>query len=369
MSVIKRKDNTEKILFERKRIDLTTPEDRLTIMIFLISMAVFMVAGLLCLEFYDLTVLDMSLFVTMPLVVVGAFQLVRSRYRLYLVFVAALVVVMFVTGIGYVVASAFALISVGIAGVVQLVSVLQRFLFYRVVSSVEYLNVRTDLSLWDRAVAFVFNISGDLDTRNLEIDENVKRASLPWGEIWSSMKISFLIGVFIWIYLSMNPSWMQFDSFSNVPVYLFAVMMYIPLIVLPFSIFMSLNVRIETRYRDFKIYDGIKGTLMRMAIPIFAAFMYILVAVNKNGFQDVLGFIVMSVAFNLVISVAACLVYYKGFESSVIDSIISNWNSFRPVQMLMSVKGAEDERKEDVPGTPVRDYSDMGEPVLPEQVT
>ena len=129
---------------------------------------------------------------------------------------------------------------------------------------------------------------------------------------------------------------------------------------------MSLNVRIETRYRDFKIYDGIKGTLMRMAIPIFAAFMYILVAVNKNGFQDVLVFIVMSVAFNLVITVASCLVYYKGFESRVIDSIISHWNSFRPVQMLMGVKDSEEDTREDVPGTPVRDYSDLGELVFPD---
>ena len=366
MSVIKRKDNTEKILFERKRIDLTTPDDHLTVLVFLISLAVCLVAGAVCLELFDVSVLDLAMFVTMPLVVVGALQIVRSRYKWYLVIVIAAVVAMLVMGAGYVNASALALISVGIAGVVRLVAVAQRFLFYRVVSSVEYLNVRTDLSLWDRVVAFVFNISGDLDTRNLEIDENVKRASLPWGEIWASMKVSFLIGVFIWIYLSMNPSWMQFESLSNVPVYMFAVMMYIPLIVLPFSIFMSLNVRIETRYRDFKIYDGIKGTLMRMAIPIFAAFMYILVAVNKNGFQDVLVFIVMSVAFNLVITVASCLVYYKGFESRVIDSIISHWNSFRPVQMLMGVKGTEDDMREDVPGTPVRDYSDLGELVFPD---
>ena len=366
MSVIKRKDNTEKILFERKRIDLTTPDDHLTVLVFLISLAICLVAGAVCLEFLDLSVLDLAMFVTMPLVVVGALQIVRSRYKWYLAIVMAAVAAMLVLGAGYVNASALALISVGIAGVVRLVAVAQRFLFYRVVSSVEYLNVRTDLSLWDRVVAFVFNISGDLDTRNLEIDENVKRASLPWGEIWASMKVSFLIGVFIWIYLSMNPSWMQFESLSNVPVYMFAVMMYIPLIVLPFSIFMSLNVRIETRYRDFKIYDGIKGTLMRMAIPIFAAFMYILVAVNKNGFQDVLTFILMSVAFNLVITVASCLVYYKGFESRVIDSIISHWNSFRPVQMLMGVKGTEEDMREDVPGTPVRDYSDLGELVFPD---
>ena len=50
MSVIKRKDNTEKILFERKKIDLTTPDDRLNILVFLISLAVCLVAGAVCLE-------------------------------------------------------------------------------------------------------------------------------------------------------------------------------------------------------------------------------------------------------------------------------------------------------------------------------
>ena len=369
MSVIKRKDNTERILFERKHIDLTTPEDRIVVLIFLVSLLVSVVAGAIIIHVFELSPLDMSIFVTMPLVVVGAFQILRSSFKWYLAIVAAVVVAFFIVGVDYVLIAALALISVGIAGVVVLISVMQRFLFYRVVSSVEYLNVRTDLSLWDKVVAFVFDISGDLDTRNLEIDANVKRASLPWKEIWSSMKISFFIGVFIWIYLSMNPSWMQFESLSNVPVFLFAVMMYIPLIVLPFSIFMSLNVRIETRYRDFRIYDGIKGTLTRMAIPIFAAFMYILLAVNKNGIYDVLVFIVMSVVFNFILCVFTCLVYYKGFESSVIDSIISRWNSFRPVQLLMGVKDAEEEMKENVPGTPRRDYSDMGELVFPEQLT
>lgn len=366
MSVIARKDKTERILFERKKIDLTTPDDRLTVLIFLVSMLVSLVIGVVSMELYDLDILELAMFPTMPLVVVGAFQIIRSRYKFYLILVAAAVGAMFYLQVAYATIGAIALIALGIPGVVKLVAVLQRFLFYRVVSSVEYLNIRTDLSLWDRVVAFVFNISKDLDTRNLEIDENVKRASLPWKEIWSSMKVSFLIGVFIWIYLSMNPSWMQFDSFSNVPAYIFAVMMYIPLIVLPFSIFMSLNVRIETRYRDFRIYDGVKGTLMRMAIPIFAAFMYILVAVNKNGFQDVLTFIALSVVFNMLICVAACMVYYKGFESHIIDSIISRWNSFRPVQLLMDVDDLDEIIKEDVPGTPVRDYSDMGELEFPE---
>ena len=369
MTVIKHGQNVEDILFERKKISITSVEDRATALIFVVSLALSIAAGIIAIAVFDLPFLDLSLFITLPLVILGIYHLVRSVYRYYLIAVTIAVVVMFIMDVSYIFVMAVALISVGIAGVVQLVSVLQRILFYRVVSSIEYLNVRKDLSLWDKAVAFVFNISGDLDTRNLEIDENIKRASLPWKEIWSSMKISFLIGVFIWIYLSMNPSWMEFESLSNVPVYLFAVMMYIPVLVLPFSIFMSLNVRIETRYRDFKIYDGIKGTLVRMAVPIFAAFMYILLAVNKNGLFDVLYFISISIVFNFFICLFSCLIYYKGFESRIVDDVISQWSDFRPVKKLMNVEELNNDVKEYVPDSPARDYSDLGELVFPDDLT
>ena len=364
-----KREETDRFLFERKKIDLLTGTDRLAVLIFFISLVASLGAWAAGMHFLDMGMMELPMFITMPLVAVGAYEMILSRRWIYLIVVIVLTVALFAARVDIGIIGVLALISVGIIGAVALVAVIQRAMFYRVVASVEYLNVNEHLTLWDRVVAFAFDISGDLDTRNLEINENVKRASLPWTEIWSSMKISFLIGVFIWIYLSLNPSWMQLESFSSVPVYLFAVMMYIPLIVLPFSIFMSLNVRIETRHRPFRIYDGIKATLMRMAIPVFAAFMYILVAVNKNGFQDVLGFIALSVVFNLFICVLACFVYYRQFESRVIDSIISRWNSFRPVPLLMGVKSREENIKENVPGTPRRDYSDMGELVFPDQLT
>ena len=83
MSVIARKDKTERILFERKKIDLTTPDDRLTVLIFLVSMLVSLVIGVVSMELYDLDILELAMFPTMPLVVVGAFQIIRSRYKFY----------------------------------------------------------------------------------------------------------------------------------------------------------------------------------------------------------------------------------------------------------------------------------------------
>ena len=89
MAVIKRNDSTEKILFERKRIDITGPHDRLTVLIFVIAFAISGIAGAICLEFTDLVMLDLSLFATLPLVVLGAFHLLRSKVYRYLFIVLA----------------------------------------------------------------------------------------------------------------------------------------------------------------------------------------------------------------------------------------------------------------------------------------
>ena len=345
----------------RKKISLIGQRDILILIVFAIGLVASLLAGFLLSGSSDFGLGSIALCITIPFVVVGVFvSLISGRY--YVLLIAGIpIAIMLILKVSFSWVLAVALISIGIIGVLSLVSTIQRIIFYPIMSSVECINVDENPSLFDRLVGFMFNVSGDIDTRNLTMDYNLKRASIPWREVRSTLALGFIIGLFIWIYIGMNPSWMSHDSFSNVPVYLFAVMLYIPVLIIPFSIFMSLNVRIETRYRDFKIYDGIKGTLSRMAIPVFAAFMYILIAVNENGFNDVIYFLLLSLAFNLIINGFACIAYYKFFEPVVVDDIVSRWKEFRPVNMFLRLDTDQYTEKKDVPGTPKRDTSDVGD--------
>ena len=97
-----------------------------------------------------------------------------------------------------------------------------------------------------------------------------------------------------------------------------------------------------------------------MVVPIVAAFFYVLIAVNNNGFWDVVYFILLSLFFNLVINTLACLLFYRYFEGSVINEIRSRWSLFRPVSMTMVIEDGNPIVKEDVPDTPRRDISDLG---------
>ena len=251
-------------------------------------------------------------------------------------------------------------IFVGSVGVVAFVSALQRLIFYRVVTKIQGMNIKDRMNFSEKVIAFFFNVPNDIDTRDLTMDYNLKRASIPWSEIRETMTLSLMIGMFLWIYISMSPRFATLTTFSNVPVYIFAIVLYIPVIVMPWSIFNALHVRVKTKYRDFELYEGIKGTIKRMVLPIFAALIYVLTAFHDNDVTAVLSFIGTSIVMIILITAFTSAIYYFYFESKLVDDIVAKWKVFRPVELLMTV-GDEAEKKKEFPGTPKRDMADYGE--------
>jgi hypothetical protein len=347
-------------------LDLMTKQDKITVTVFAVSLAACLLATMLIILYTELKFFEIAVLITTPFFLLGMVSYLRGRRWIILaVTIAVSAALYFFLRIDPTILFFIVFTMIGSVGVVSLVVVLQRLLFYRILHSVEYLNVKEKMSVWDKGVAFLFNIPRDLDTRNLTMDYNLKRASIPWGEIKETMSLGLMIGIFLWIYISMNPAFMDITSFSNAPLYIFSLVLYIPVIVMPWSIFRSLNVRIETKYRDFTLYSGIKETLKRMVVPMFAAFMFILIAVNENGLVSVFGFIALSVIMNMVIIGLTSAIYYTMFESKIVDDIVSKWRAFRPVSITVGVE-TEKKRKE-YPGTPKRDMSDFGELVFPDE--
>jgi len=169
------------------------------------------------------------------------------------------------------------------------------------------------------------------------------------------------VGVAMWIYLSMNPAFMSDINLIEAPIYAFSLIMFIPLIVLPWVPFKSLNVRITTNHRDFSVYGGAVETLRKMAVPIFAVFIFILVAVNRTSMALVIGFIVSSVLFNMLVVAASCVVFYIFFEREFVDDAVAKWKIFRPIQMNIELTDKEGTDTMDLPGTPSRDLDDVGD--------
>lgn len=342
-----------------KELSLIRRSDRLLGIIFLISSLACMAALLVIAAVGRVSATELIILISAPFFLVGFFVYIEYRRWIYLVALLVLDIILFLARTDPMLIFFISFVFIGAAGVVGVVVLIQRCIFYRVVGMVEYLNVKDRLSVWDKVVSFFFSVPKDMDTRTITMNYNLKRASIPWDEMLQTISLGLMIGVFLWIYMSMNPVFMDATTIRETPAMMFALVLYIPLLVLPWSIFKSLNVRVETRYRDFTLYDGIKETLKRMAVPMFVSFLFVLMAINNMSLDVVFGFILLSVIFNVVIIGLTSLFFYLMFEAPLVDDIVSKWRIFRPVSMSMDI-GNDVKADDDIPGTPRRDHGDYG---------
>jgi len=306
-------------------------------------------------------------YLAIPFFVCGIIYLARSKYWWILLIVGAVAAALWFFEVPLTIIFLLLFLILGSLGVVALVDAVQRAVFYHVLRRIEYINIKEKLTFKDKTVAFVFNVPEDIDTRNITMDYDLSRTKIPWREVGNSISLGMMVGMFIWIYISMNPVFMDLSIGASIPLLMFTLILYIPVIVMPWSIFRSLNVRIETNYRDFRIYNGIRATLQRMAVPVVAALFFVLVAINTSDIITVGGYILLSAGMIVVIVTAVSLLYYWLFEAVTINDIVSKWKLFRPVPVFV---GLETDRKkpswDDVPGTPKRDKSDFGDLILQE---
>ncbi|MCL2786275.1 MAG: hypothetical protein FWD81_03535 [Methanomassiliicoccaceae archaeon] len=342
-------------------LTLVRKEDKMMLTIFLVTLAL-CAAGFAALLLYtELEIGVVLMLISVPFLIVGLVTYVHEGMWRALLVALSVPVVLFFAGLPLLVLFFVTFVMVGCVGVVSVAAVLQRHVFFFVISTVEYANIKEKPNVWDRLVVFAFNIPPDIDTRKITMEYNLRRSGIPVKEMMETMSFAFMVGIAMWIYLSMNPAFMTDINIIEAPIYAFSLIMFIPLIVLPWTPFKSLNVRITSNHRDFSLYGGAAETMRKMALPVFAVFVFILVAVNNTSMALVIGFIATSVLFNMLVVAASCVVFYLFFEREFVDDAVVKWKIFRPVSMSMELTDNESTEAKDLPGTPSRDLDDICE--------
>ncbi|MDR0778212.1 MAG: hypothetical protein LBE48_02075 [Methanomassiliicoccaceae archaeon] len=300
--------------------------------------------------------------ISVPFLIVGLVTYLRERMWKALIIALIVPAALFWVGIELMLLFFVAFLMVGCVGVVSVAAVIQRKVFFFVISSIEYFNVKDKPTLWEKLVAFLFNIPPNIDTRRITMDYNMKRTGIPFKEMMETMSFAFMVGIALWIYMSLNPAFINegFDM-TKAPIFVFSLVMFIPLLVLPWTPFKSLNVRITTNYRDFSIYKGGMATIRRMAVPVLAVFIFLVLAANKTDPFVVVGFIASSVVFNMLVVAASSIFFYLFFERTFVEDAVAKWRIFRPVPIMLELGDTAETETKDQPGTPERDLSDIGD--------
>lgn len=337
-----------------RKFSLLRGPDKLTIGLFISLFAASVVAFFFLVTQYDFTVYTALPVMATPFFLIGViFYIINRRYIAGL-FIIALSV------IGYFLAPVSVLFIVYLLvcseGVVVMVEMMQRMTFYSIMDIISNVNTKKHLSIKDRVVVFFFNIPVDLDTRSLTIDSNISRTKLPWRDMMYTIMLALTFCMFLWIYVFLNPTFSL--GTSGVPIYTFTIILYLCAMVMPWTIFSTVNARISTDYRDFKLYTGLLETFKRMFLPIFAAILFLIIALSSG--PDNYFYIGMSLAMIVVMIVFTSIMYFTSNEVSLVNDIMDRWSDFHPVDLYSGFE-SEHERTtldDDVPGTPRRNPKD-----------
>ena len=336
--------------------------DKLVIAVWILGLVAYAACFVMLGKYYSMDSYFLLSFIGVPFDLVGLVYIINRKN------IASLIIPIILSVGGYLVTNslmyilAVVYVFIGALGVACVVDAIQRLIFYDIVSHARYVNVKEKLGLKDRLIAFLFNIPPDIDTRNITISPKKLGNKFPWKDMGSTILLSLIVGMFFWIYLSLNPNFMKEDSISSdIPTFIFGVMLYVPVIVLPFTIFKSLDVKIDTNYRDFKLFNGALATIQRMAIPVFGALIFVLMAMNEQDPVQVLLFIGFSVLIILFVVILTSIIYYYAMEATTSSDISKKWKIFIPVPLMMTLHKEGDSDKTEFPGTPERDESDMSE--------
>lgn len=301
-----------------------------------------------------------------PFILVGVYYMLdnfvrgNKAYMVFLVMVGIIVGVLMLIDIHEYgsIAIFVAEIAVGSVGVAVVVAALQKAIFFRTLHSVRYMNVKAKRTLGDKVVSFMFNVPPDIDTRRIELTFN-KSYKFPWKDMFTTAMLSMAVGLFIWIYFSMNP--VASMDFADASLSVFTVILYVPVFTMLFSIYKTVDARVESDFEPYRMYNGVVATIQRMALPVLAVLIYVYYKIeNTEDYGSVLGFIVLSAVIIFFVVMLTSIIYYRTMSDSVVADIEQKNKIFIPVSLFANLKNENPREKRIVPGTPVRDESDIG---------
>ncbi len=344
------------------KLDLSSRFDRVVIALFLISLLCCGVGSVLL---YQADTIE-NFIVVLPIFTLSfllpglAVYLDIGRWR-HLLILLGVALVAIIAGLNPIYAAFLIYAVLGGFGVVGLVVALQRRYFYTILSRIEALGLKRRPDLRDRFLSSLFNIREDTDTRNLTMEHSFTRNRMPWRELSELMTLGFLLGILVWLYLGLNPVLLNNFSMMEAMLMLFLISMYVPLFVMPWAIFKTLDVRICGEFRDVRLSREVLSTLRKTILPVLAITIYAIIAVNEMSLEIVLGSMFAATLFNMAVVGSTAMIFYFLFEKGLVESIVGRWKVFRPMPILAELRAKEERRRENLPGTPVRSYEESME--------
>ena len=179
------------------------------------------------------------------------------------------------------------------------------------------------------ALRWFFVIPDALDTKTLIISKVKPKKQLPWSLLKKAMFWQMLMGTIVIIYISLNPFFLELTSFQSLFTIAANLSIMIPLIILPWFVFLRLNARIKGPVKDFQLYSGIAYRMYRTFVTLGTLIIIIRLALKNVNPRDVIAAFPIYYVFFIITIFFLTFVYFNYFENDLAKDVADRFDEIK----------------------------------------
>ena len=185
----------------------------------------------------------------------------------------------------------------------------------------------------DRVVAWVFAIPDALDTRSLTINRSDSEPErIPWNDVKRAVAWEIVLGLVLCVYVSFSTltSGTEASVIFRMFTLLISASIFVPLIVLPWFIFLGLDAKLKGTVKDFELYDGIKSRIFRSYVAVGTLLIFIRLTLSEVDLETFLTGFASYAASLTVVAFGFSFVFFNFFSFDLSGDIAKDFERIRP---------------------------------------
>lgn len=179
--------------------------------------------------------------------------------------------------------------------------------------------------LASRAIAWIFDIPPYLETTTLKIKKPADEINFPKSKFKRALVWEIFFCVILAINISLNPILLQYFSLNQLFGITSSIAIFTPLIVLPWFVYLKLEVEIEGSARNFKLYQGLKSRVLSLLVALGTLITFVRLSFQRINLRVFLISFSAYLFSILVLTVIFTFVYFNHYWQDLVNDIYSEY--------------------------------------------
>ena len=178
-------------------------------------------------------------------------------------------------------------------------------------------------------LAWAYGIPEVLGTKTLTINSGEPNDRIARTAFKSAVRWQLFFGVVLLIYISFSPFLLDFVEMQELASISSFTTTFIPVFILPWFIYLRLDVKIQGPVKDFKIFDGLSSRMFQTIVAFGTMFLLVRLALRNPAFISVMiSFLVYSMFF-VSGTLIFTFIYFNYFENDLAQDIARRYDEIR----------------------------------------